>query len=117
MILSMLYPAVDILYTRERTFSSCFKFREFYRLVRNNTASYFTTWLVVYGVSLGINMAISPVTILLSWIPFLGAMAAFIFLFASFIFTSFFTAHLYGQLGALAFGQNLVDTTGAATSL
>lgn len=116
MVLSMLYPAVDILYTRERTLSSCFKFREFYRLMRNNTASYFTTWLVAFGVGLGINMAISPVTVLISWIPFLGVLAAFFILFASSIITLFFIAHLYGQLGALAFGQNLDDTTGAATS-
>jgi len=116
LVLSVLYPAVDILYTRERTFSSCFKYREIYQLMRNNAGSYFTTWLVAFGVGLGINMVISPVTVLISWIPFLGALVGFFILSASSIFMLFFIAHLYGQLGALAFGQNLDDTTGAVTS-
>jgi len=115
MVLSTLYPAVDILYTRERKFSSCFKFREIYQLMRNNAASYFTTWLVAFGVGWGISMTIIPVTFFITWIPILGALASYIILIASSIFTLFFIAHLYGQLGALAFGQNVNSPNGPKT--
>jgi hypothetical protein len=108
--LSVIYPAILVLYAREGTFNSCFKFREAFDLISRNSSDFLTAW----GVNLLAGLVLSTVVGLLggvlSFIPCLGSLASMVISMISMVYLTTIQAHLFGQFGARAFsGQsNLV---------
>jgi uncharacterized membrane protein YtjA (UPF0391 family) len=104
--LSVVYPAIMVLYAREGTLAACFKFREVFQLINKNMTPFLTAWGVNIGVSLGVSFVISVAQFVLNFIPCLGQIAAFVLTFGIVVYTSAVFSHLFGQFGAMAYGQN-----------
>src|SRR6266540_1239809 len=67
--LSILYPAILILFAREGTFGSCFKLREAFEMISRNAGPFFTAWAVSLAASFGVSLVFGFLNILISWIP------------------------------------------------
>jgi len=102
LVLSAIYPAILIVYSREGTFASCFKFREVFDLIGKNTSTFFTAWIIsiVGGFVIGLVVGV------ISAIPCIGWVASLIFMFVTPVYTSVVYTHLFGQFGMIAFGQS-----------
>lgn len=106
LVLSVVYPAIMVLYAREGTLASCFKFREVFNLISKNMTPFLTAWGVNIAVSLGVSFVVSTAQFVLNFIPCLGQIAAFVLTFGIVVYTTAVFSHLFGQFGIMAFGQN-----------
>ena len=100
--LSVIYPAILVIFAREGTFASCFKFREVFDLIGKNTSPFFTAWgiSVVAGIVIGFVAGLFQV---LNVIPCIGQIIAFVLTIGTVVYTSVIYAHLFGQFGMSAF--------------
>ena len=99
--LLLLMPAILIQYAIKDDFGALFRFNEVFALMRNNMADI----LLVFLVSVGATLVITLVIGVLSLIPCLGWIAAFLIGLATAPFISFVTGHLYGQIAAKVLGN------------
>ena len=99
--LLLLMPAILIQYAIKDDFGALFRFNEVFGLMRANMADI----LLVFLVSVGATLVITLVTGVLSLIPCLGWIAAFLIGLATAPFISFVTGHLYGQIAAKVLGN------------
>ena len=106
LVLSVIYPAILVIFSREGTFASCFRFREVIDLVSKNAGPFFTAWGINLVSGLGIGFVVSIVNALIGWIPCIGWIAGLIVGLGSGVYIATIYAHLFGQFSALAFGQN-----------
>lgn len=104
LVLSVIYPAILVLFAREGTFASCFKFREVFDIIGKNTSQFFTAWIISIGGGLLIGFAAGIVQAILSIIPCLGWIVSFVLTIGIVAYTSAVYAHLFGQFGRMAFG-------------
>ncbi len=104
--LSVIYPAILVIFAREGTFSSCFKFREVFDLVSRNASPFFIAWILTFGAGLGVGVIIGIVNLFVGWIPCLGWIVSLAISFASSIYLVTVYAYLFGQFGLVAFGGN-----------
>jgi hypothetical protein len=100
---SVMYPAIMVLFARERTLASCFKFSEVFDLIRKNSSTFLTAWAVNIGVSLAASVALGIAQTILGFIPCVGWIAALALTFGVIVYTSVVYAHLFGQFGRIAF--------------
>ncbi|HSB00872.1 MAG TPA: DUF4013 domain-containing protein [Anaerolineales bacterium] len=112
LLLSIIHPAILVMFAREGTFASCFKLREAFDLISRNARSFFTAWGLSLLVNLGVGLAIGFVNAIVSFIPCLGTLVglALSLLAGAYIITVY--AHLFGQFGREAFGQNQLVPVG-----
>jgi hypothetical protein len=108
--LSIIYPAILVIFSREGTFASCFKFREVFGLISKNATSFFTAWALSLVASLGVGLVIGIVNAIIGWIPCIGWIASILLSFGSGIYISTVYAHLFGQFGAATFGSSPLAT-------
>ena len=108
LILSVIYPAILIVFAREGTFASCFKFRDVFDLIGKNMSPFFTAWgvSVVAGIAVGFVSGIAQA--ILNFIPCLGQIAAFVLAIGIVVYTSVIYAHLFGQFGRTALGLDQI---------
>ena len=99
--LLFLTPALLIQYAIKDDFSALFRLGEVMDIIRNNMADI----LVAFLVSIAAVFAISLITGVLSLIPCLGWIAAFLIGLAIGPYISFVTSHLYGQIAAKILGN------------
>lgn len=99
--LLFLTPAILIQYAIKDDFGATFRFGEVFGIIRNHTADI----LIALLVSLVAAFVISLVIGVLSLIPCLGWIAAFVIGLAVGPYVSFITAHLYGQIAAKVLGN------------
>jgi hypothetical protein len=104
--LSVIYPAILVIFAREGTFSSCFKFREVFDLVSRNASPFFIAWILSFGAGLGVGVIVGFVNLFVGWIPCLGWIVSLAISFASSIYLVTVYAYLFGQFGLVAFGGN-----------
>jgi hypothetical protein len=104
--LSVIYPAILVLFSRQGTFSSCFKFRELYEMITRNAGPYFTAWIVYFGAALVIGSILGGINLFVAWIPCFGWIASFVISIASTIYLITVYAHLFGQFSAIAIRGN-----------
>lgn len=109
--LLFLTPAILIQYAIKDDFGACFRFGEVADIIRNNMADI----LIAFLVTLVAGIAISLIVGVLSLIPCLGWIAAFLIGLAVGPYISFVTGHLYGQIAAKVLG-NKAGGPGAMTS-
>jgi hypothetical protein len=104
--LSVIYPAILVMFARQGTFSSCFKFREVFDLVSRNASPFFIAWILSFGAGLGVGVVIAIVNLFVGWIPCLGWIVSLAISLASTIYLVTVYAYLFGQFGSTAFGGN-----------
>lgn len=106
-----LTPAILIQYAIKDDFGATFRFGEVFDIIRNNMADI----LVAFLVTLVAAFAVSIVIGVLSIIPCLGWIAAFLIGLAVGPYISYVSAHLYGQIAAKVLGNKAGGTfTGVA---
>lgn len=109
---SLLYPVIMVMFAREGTFASCFKWGEAFRLISRNAGAFFTAWGISLAASLGVSLAISFVGFVLGWIPCLGGLLGLALSLVSVVYTSVVYAHLFGQFGRAVLGQSQIVPAG-----
>jgi hypothetical protein len=92
------------MFSREGTFSSCFKFREVFDTVSKNAGPFFTAWIVSFGTSLVIGLALGFINLFVAWIPCFGWIFSIAVSMASSMYVVTVYAYLFGQFGLSAFG-------------
>jgi len=102
LILSVIYPAILIIFAREGTLASCFKFREVFELISKNMSPFLTAWGVSLAASFVVGLVSGGAQVILNFIPCLGQIAAFVLAIGIVVYTTAIYAHLFGQFGRMA---------------
>lgn len=100
--LSVLYPAILVIFAREGTFTSCFMLNEAFALIRKNAAAFFTAWGLSMAAGLGVGLLVGFVNLVVGWVPCLGWMVGLLLSLGSGIYSTVVYAHLFGQFGRIA---------------
>ena len=109
---SFIYPAMLLVFARERTFGSCFQFRRILDVITRDPGRYLTVWGISIVAGLVVGMVVSIVTSLIGWIPCIGWAIAIILSLGSTVYISSIHAHLVGQLGAAtAPAENIITVS------
>jgi hypothetical protein len=103
-VLSFIYPAILVMFSRTGTFAACFNFKEAVAMISRNSGSFFTAWIVSFGAGIGIGLIVGFINAFVSWIPCIGWIIALVLGPASGIYFVTVHAHLFGQFAANAFG-------------
>ncbi len=106
LILSVVYPAILVIFSREGTFASCFKFQEIFGIIGKNPGPFFTAWLISFLGGIGVGLIIGFVSAVVGWIPCIGWIASLVLGLGTTVYVATIYAHLFGQFGALTYGQN-----------
>lgn len=106
LVLSVIYPAILVVFAREGTFASCFKFRQVFDLVGKNMSPFFTAWGVSIVAGLVVGFVSGIAQAVLNFIPCLGQILAFVLAIGIVVYTTVIYAHLFGQFGRVALGQD-----------
>jgi hypothetical protein len=104
--LSIIFPAIELVFAREGTFTSLFKLREAFDIVSRNAGLFFTAWIVYFVASLGLSFLLGTLNLMVSWIPCLGILVSLIISFGSVTYLLTINAYLFGQFGLVAFGKS-----------
>lgn len=99
--LLFLTPAILIQYAIKDDFGACFRFGEVFDIIRNHMSDI----LVAFVVTLVAAFVISLLIGILSLIPCLGWIAAFLIGLAVGPYISFVSGHLYGQIASKVLGN------------
>jgi hypothetical protein len=110
LLLSIVYPAILVLYAREGTLASCFKFREVSNLISRNMSPFLTAWGISLIAGLVVGFVSGFAQMVLNFIPCLGQIASFALALLIVVYTSAIYAHLFGQFGRIAFPQDQTVT-------
>lgn len=110
-VLSVIYPAILILFSREGTFASCFKLREVFDLISKNASPFFTAWGLSLVGGFGVGLVIGIFNLIVGWIPCIGWIASLVLSLGSGVYIAAVYAHLFGQFGALVFGHSQLTAT------
>ena len=109
--LSIIYPAILVMFAREGTFASCFKLREAFELISRNAGPFFTAWGLSLVAGFGVGLIVGIINLFLGWIPCLGLLVSLVLSFGSGVYIAVVYAHLFGQFGRAAVGQSQLATT------
>jgi hypothetical protein len=98
-VLSIVYPAVQINFARQKTFGACFQLGQIFHFVFGNAGDFFLAWLVYIGGTLAVGLVVSAVTFLLSWIPCIGQVVLVLVAALQGVWIGTLYAFLFGQVG------------------
>lgn len=105
--LSIVYPAILVIFSREGTFASCFKFQDIFGIIGKDPGAFFTAWLVSFLGGMVVGMVIGLISAFVGWIPCIGWVASLILSLGTTVYVSSIYAHIFGQFGALTIaGRN-----------
>lgn len=110
LVLSILYPAILVMFSREGTFASCFKLREVLALISKNAGPFFTAWILSVAASLGAGLLVGFVNMVMSFVPCVGWIVGLALSIFSGVYATAVYAHLFGQFGRAAFARETVGT-------
>ena len=102
LVLSILYPAILVLFAREGTFASCFKLREAFELISKNAGPFFTAWAVSLAASLGAGLLVGFVNMVVGFVPCIGWIIGLALSVGSGVYATAVYAHLFGHFGRAA---------------
>jgi hypothetical protein len=107
LFLSLVRPIIMVIFSRERTFASCFQFGEIMRILRTYPGPFFTTWGVIILAGLGVSIMSSFVMLLIGWIPLIGWLISFLLPLAATIYLVSADAYLLGQFQKVTLDSEL----------
>lgn len=99
LVISFVFPAVFINYSRKGTFGSCFQFGEIMRLISANLGDYATAWVVTIAFSFVVGLVIGVLGMLVGWIPCVGWIILWALSAVAGAYLGAVYAHLFGQVG------------------
>ena len=105
LVLSVIFPAIYVLYAREGTFASCFKLREVFDIIGKNAGAFFTAWGMSLVAGLGVGLVAGIVSSVLGLIPCIGWIASIVISLGVGVYIATIYSHLFGQFGQQAFAQ------------
>lgn len=105
LVLSVIFPAIYIIYAKEGTFASCFKLREVFNIIGQNAGAFFTAWGMSLVAGLVVGLVVGMVNLVLGWIPCLGWIISIVISLGVSVYLAMIYSHLFGQFGRQAFGQ------------
>jgi hypothetical protein len=114
-VLSLIYPALLVLFAREGTFASCFKLREALDLIGKNAGDFFTAWGLSLVASLGVGLVVGFVNLVVGWVPCIGWIIGMALGLISGVYSTAVYAHLFGQFGRTVFEGGKFLPTSSAT--
>lgn len=100
---SFLFPAVQINYARNSSFSACFHLGQIFRLATTNLSDYLLAWIMTFIVNFAVYFVLGTVGTVLSLIPCLGIILVLFLIPIGAIAGAWLAAvyaHLFGQVGA-----------------
>jgi len=103
--LSLIFPAIEVMFAREGTFASCFKFREAFNMISRNSSAFLTVWGITILSALVVGLVVGMASALVGWIPCIGWAASLVLSLGSSVYLTSLRAHLVGQFGRLAYGE------------
>jgi hypothetical protein len=106
LVLSMIYPAILVLFAREGTFASCFRLREAFNMISKNAAPFFTAWGLSLVASIGVGLLVGFVNLVVGWVPCIGWIVGMVLTLAAGVYSTAVYAHLFGQFGKVAMGES-----------
>jgi len=109
--LSIIYPAILVVFSREGTFASCFKLREVLGLISKNTGPFFTAWGISLVGGLAVSLVIGLFNFTIGLIPCIGWIASLVVSLGSGVYALAVYVHLFGQFGMIALGNHQLTTT------
>jgi hypothetical protein len=104
--LSIIYPAILVVYAREGTFASCFKLGDVLKMITRNIAPFFTAWGLSVVAGLGVGLLVGLINLVVGWVPCLGWVISLALSLVSGVYLTAVYAHLFGQFGRTAFAGN-----------
>lgn len=110
LLLSILHPAILVMFAREGTFASCFKVREAFDMISRHAGPFFTAWALSLAASLGVGMVVAFANAILNWIPCVGWIVGLGLSALSGVYIAAIYGHLFGQFGRETFGQTQLAT-------
>jgi hypothetical protein len=105
-VLSIIYPAILVLFAREGTFASCFKLREAFDMIGRNAGAFFTAWGLSLVASLGVGLVVGLVNLVVGWVPCIGWIIGMALALASGVYSTAVYAHLFAQFGRTVFERS-----------
>lgn len=109
-VLSILYPAILVMFSRQGTFASCFKLREAFQLISQNAGPFFTAWALSLAASIGVGLLIGFVNMVVGFVPCIGWIIGLALSMGSGVYATAVYAHLFGQFGKVAFARETAGT-------
>jgi len=100
LLLSFIFPAVMIHYSRQETFGSCFQFSQIMPLVTANLSAYVTAWAVSIAASFVVGLVVGAAGMLVVLIPCVGWLVGWALGAVASAYLGAVYAHLFGQVGA-----------------
>lgn len=100
LLVSFVFPAVFINYSRQGTFGSCFQFSEIMQLVTANLGEYVTAWVITIVAGFLVGLVAGVVGALIGRIPCIGWMIVWVISAIAGVYIGAVYAHLFGQVGA-----------------
>ena len=101
--LSIIYPAILVIFSREGTFASCFRLREAFALISKNAGPFFTAWVLSVAASLGAGLLVGFINLVVGFVPCVGWIVGLALSMISGVYATAVYAHLFGQFGRAAF--------------
>lgn len=102
LVLSVIHPAILVMFAREGTLASCFKLGAMTRLISRNSGPYFTVWGWSILAAIGIGLAAAVLSLALNLIPCAGWIAGLLIGLGSGVYITSVQSHLIGQFAAQA---------------
>lgn len=104
LLLSLIRPVILVIFSRDGTFSSCFRLGEIVRLINRQPGNFATIWLVVIAAGLVIGLIVGFITAIVGWIPCLGWAAGALLTLGSAIYLITVDGYLFGQFRLAVLG-------------
>ena len=104
--LSILYPAIVVMFARQGTFAACFRLGEALRMISRNLGPFFTAWGLSVVAGLGVGLLVGFVNLVVGWVPCLGWIISLALSLASGVYLTAVYAHLFGQFGRTTLAAN-----------
>jgi len=99
LLLSFVFPAVQVHYSRNETFASCFALGEITKLVTSNLGNYFVAWLSYLVFAVIASVVVGIVGTVLAFLPCIGWAIALLISAALGPVIGVVYGHLFGQVG------------------
>jgi hypothetical protein len=106
LLLSIIHPAITVMFAREGTFASCFKLRKIMDMIRRDASTFFTAWIGYIAATLGVGLVVGLVGGLTGWIPCIGWAVGLVLSLGSIVYIATVYAHLFGQFALPGSGQD-----------
>ena len=100
LLLSFVFPAVMINYSRQGTFGACFRFGEIMGLVTANLGAYVTAWAMSIAAGFLVGLVVGAAGLLMVWVPCIGWLIMWALGAIASAYLGVVYAHLFGQVGA-----------------